>query len=646
MAYLDYSPVQLLDTTSGMRELGDTLTAVAKRKQERDQFQQKLAFEREQEQRRLAQQQGQLDYQNKIEERKNRMSELEFNQRQNTYKASRAEQIRKAIAAGNTQLADQLANETELYDPHSGKPIAKGSLEQGPARDIGPAPQAPEAPAFPAKEAAGVIPDIAQALPGMPPELGAMMRGKQKAQGAIPLDQLGSELPDAMPARQAEMAGQAERHKGKMFVDQIDDQGIATLITDEGEKVHVRAKKGWQEGALIGPDGQITQAAGAEGSMRRFDPSVQGARFEGEQPDPGRFDAAANAFSDYQGQQDTFNKETQSLPARQTAYAAEKRAAEAERPYMLKFGENDPGQAIDMKSQRYGGRVLAADDFVNTVGQMNLKPAEMEAAKFARAAILNGADPDKVMKQFQEERTLGIKQDYGHAEGLLRDTNRENVAKIRADAPQMDWKERVGLGNLALNAERLGKGEFQDYLRNAGYKTEFAGLKQLLQTAQQMKLHNSALDVAAGAQFARNAQGTGVLSNQDFDQFWVKIGSGEERTDDWFERAITGRMGEGKRRVVLKAIAAKLNGVSDNMRNMASQADLKYGNEPWYPGDRQMYFGVVPDLPPMGQAIGPRIGASGVPRKGAPPEISKRLKAKGSAVDKLLDAEERAQSGR
>lgn len=643
----DYSLPEVGDFMPGMKQLGDSLTEVMRKKQQQQQFEQTQVFQREQEERRLKQEQDQNNYMRRIEDRKDRMAQLDFNRRQQMDEDARMDKARKAASP---QEAEAIVKGIVRYDPATGKEIGRGKLTPGDVPDVGPAPQtptAPVAPAFPAQQAASVIPDIAQALPGMPPELAAAMRGKKRL-ADFSLDEKNPQSdPQAvarMQAERAQYAATADQRKGKMFVDQINDDGIATLLDDQGEKIHVRAKKGWQEGALIGPDGQIVPGASAEGTMRRFDPSIQGARFE-DNAAPDRFQTAADAYSNFQaeqralpGKQKDYAQEMQALPGRQAEFAQKTRDAEGRRPYTMSVGDQ-PGVTFDFQTQRRAGRDLAAEEFLASLPP-GLSERDRNAAMLVQSGIKSGTiEPTKAGVIFQKER-LGIATEEGkNTRNAATNATTIKAAEIRANAPGMDWKETVGRGNLALSAEKAGNEQFQKYLDKAGYKADFSTMKDLIDTHENLKAHNSALDVTAGAQFAKKAQGAGVLTDKDYDRFWAAIGTGEERTADWFDRVITGKMGDGKRRIVIEAIRLKIEEDETRIRNMAVQADKKFANEPWYPGTRETYFGIVPDLPPMGQAMGPRIGTSGVP-KGAPPEHRKHLKAKGAAVDKLLNQED------
>lgn len=618
MAYLDYSLPETIDL-SGVSKIGDALTDVMKRRQQRQQFEQEMNFKYADADRKYKQEQDNIAYQNRIIDERNRRERLEFGAKQQERMAAAADRARHAASP---QEAQAILHSAVMFDPETGKEIGRGSLEAGPTRDIGPAPQAPTEPQFPAAEAGAVIPDIAQALPGAPPELAAMMRGKRATQ---PPSQQSSDLETLMQralpdssldeAHRAELAnlqaGAADR-KGKVFVDRIDDQGNAFLFDENGTRHVVPAQQGWQEGQWIAPPG-------SDQSVQRFDPSVEAARFE----NPNRGDEAVAAYDKYQQDRAAFDRDTAALPGRQAVYAAEQRQAEAERPYTIKFGPNDQGATFDFRTQRTAAAEAVAQQFVDNLPP-NLTPEQQDAAKQTYFALKSGADPKKTQEEFARTIRLGREQGFKHQEGLLRDQAALERAKLRGESPMVAIA-RQGLG---LRTEEAGNRQFQDFLRNQGYKADVATMKDLVDTNESLKVGNSALDVTAGAQFAKKAQGAGVLTDKDYDRFWSAIGGAGERPENWFDMAIEGKMGEGKRRIVIDAIRHKVDYEANRLKTVAVQADKKFAGEPWYPGTRQAYFDFLPGLPAMGQAGGPRIGST----RRAPPEVNARIKAKGKGV--------------
>lgn len=518
MGYLDFSRPDLPDFSEGIRRFGDDLTDVMNRRQQRELAQKKLDFEREQETRRMAQQKGQLDYQNAIEERKNRMAELQFNQQQNVYKTQRIEAARKAILDKNPQLADSIMKETALYDPHTGKEISRGSMNIGAPRDVGPAPEQPQLPEIPPETQ--LLPGMLRAIPGM----------------GVPSQVIGG-------AVQGEQSDQAAK-------------------------------------------------------MRRYDAQMQ-------------------------------------------AYSSDQTKAQDERPYSLGFG-NEPPVTFDVATQRYASRKAAAQDFLESFRGVQMSPSDQAAAVQTAAQIQSGLDPTKAGAAYDKARFFGVAEEGKNTRNAATNAATIEAAKQRAKAFGMDWKETMARGNLALSAEREGNSEFKALIDRGGYKTDYATMKDLVDTRRSLDPRNPALDTAAGAAFARKVNGSGVLTDRDYANFWQKVGGVGVQAEDWFNRTLDGEMGDEKRDILIDAVAEKLDADVNRLRNTALQADKKFANEPWYPGTRAAYFGFVPNLPDMGEAAGPRIGTGGIPssrrsthlkvRGGGPPELDAKTKAKAKAA--------------
>jgi hypothetical protein len=341
--------------------------------------------------------------------------------------------------------------------------------------------------------------------------------------------------------------------------------------------------------------------------------------------------------------QDRFQASAEAFPAQQEAYTSARHAAEMNRPFAVTMGPGEAPVTFDPATQRYSARTAAADDFLNSLHGVALDDRGKNAAGRAHAAILAGADPQKVMRSFDEEVKLGVKAGYGSE--LQGQKDEAAMARVKAkplsifQAGQLD----VARNSLGLRAEEAGNREFQQFLTSQGYKADVGTMKDLVDTNRSLAVGNSALDVTAGAQFAKKAQGAGVLTDKDYDRFWSAIGGGEARPADWFDMAVSGEMGEEKRRIVVEGIRHKVSFEENRLKNVAVQADKKFGNEPWYKGTRMAYFDFLPGLPAQGAAAGPRIGTSGMPTRGGPPEVrrpAKRVTGEPDAVEKLLKAAE------
>lgn len=592
MPYLDYSLPEVADYSEGLKKIGDALGAMRQRQIQREQFEQKMQFEREDAQRKFAQNQANIQYQQDIENRKERMGQLEFRQRQNVFEDTKRREVNRLIGEGKIKEAQQVWESTRLYDPATAKEISRGKFEAGPMRDIGPEP-------------------TAQPTPGMPPEIAARFRGEQMRRGGtMPAPEEGAfvgPIPSAEELRYAQ-----------------GDKGVDAVSGGAAGRPDIEAYLQAAE----------AERQGQEAQRKRYETQFEAYSQEFPAPDQTLGPTAADA--QYDQQLKAAAADQASLPQRQAAYGAQKRLAEAERPYTISMG--DRSSTVDMATERYATRELQAQDFADAYGPTVKTENDKVAFANAYAAIKSGVPVKTATDQFMKERAGLMVEQGKNTRAAGHDATTIEAAKIRASAASMDWKELLGRGNLAIRTEEAGKKEFQDFLRNQGYKADLAGMKDLIDSKRSLGLKNSMLDIGAGAAIARKANGSGVLTNQDMSRFWDAIGGVGARPENWFEQAITGQMGDEKRRIVLEGVYEKIDQEEARLRNIAVQADKFLANEKWWPGVRAAYFSFV-NPPEMGPAAGPRIGTLGVPRA-APPEVKARVKAKakGEAVDPVLEA--------
>lgn len=614
MGYLDYSPPDVGDLSPAMRDFGDALTEVMKRRQARETQDKQLQFEREQEERKFKQAEMQSTYQNRIIDQREKREQLEFNRRQSMDNAAAA---KAAMHADSPQAAAAMAQNIVNYDPTTGKEVSRGRVEAGPMRDIGPEPALPAKPQFPAAEAGAVIPDIAQALPGMPPELAARLRGQKKTLPNISLNDAPQSDPDALARMQGErqsLAAGADERRGRLFVDQINDDGIATVLDENGNKAHVEARPGWAEGKLI--DRKTGEPVAV--SSQRFEPQAEGYSYEAP---PDRFEKATAAYDQFQGAQRGYQEAERALPGQQQAFAAEKRRAEAERPYTMKFGPNDPGTTFDFQTQRYAARDEAASRFLETLPD-NMSDRDRATASQIHAAIKAGTvDPAKAGAMFQKERLQGSTQDFNAGQGALRDKNRIDVANINSRKPGLVLQERRFAASQDKDIRKETRKDITDWLKASGLET---APKQLAAMDQSIKqLHgNGREQQAALVGMARATQGDNRFSDADYRVFVEKGGVGTlDQVANTVQKLIDGEFGDETIAVASK-MATALRAVYDQrLRDAATDGNQEFVHNEIY--DPQVAESVLEQR--LGKGYYQRESGRG---RGGPPEIDARSKAK------------------
>ena len=585
MAYFDYSRPEGIDVTKGLAALGDGLDTVIKARQARNE----LDLKRQDMMRKQAQAEANDRIQNKILESRNAREAAEFGQRQNEYVARQAERARHAATP---QEAAAIAGATEMFDPRTGESMGRGSLTALQPPETGPPPTPPTPPTPPAEGAAPVVQRLSEVgVTGIPPELIARARGLQAPERTGP----GFEVPSAEDTRRAEIA----RIAAEPPSDQVPDV--------EGRLKSVEAERQ----SLL--------------DAQRFDAQrIEGVRAERERRDA----INAREGAAFPEAQQRFEAEQHAFPERMVAYENASREAAARQPYRLQFGNRDTGTTFDFETQRHAAANQNAQDFMASL-PANLTPREQSAAQNAVALLKSGATIKQAQDAYNRERISAqhiTSQEELGAEG---NKTKIRVAEIGASRPQV--MAGIAGQRLDLAKDQAGQRNFLNFIDRQGYKADVGTMKDLIDTSSAMLQHNSALDVTAGAAFARKANGAGVLTDKDYDRFWGAIGGVGARPENFMDNVMSGNMGEEKRRIVLDAIAHKVFSEAHRLRTIATQADKQFAGEPWYPPVRDSYFGFVPGLPDTIPAT-PRGGPPEVAakRKGARKVI---VKASGSAAD-------------
>ena len=307
-------------------------------------------------------------------------------------------------------------------------------------------------------------------------------------------------------------------------------------------------------------------------------------------------------------------------------FSRREKDAEAKRPYTMSFGPDDKGVTFDFQTQRHAAKREAADMFISNLPP-GLSNEDKAIAQEIHSGIISGTiEPSKAGEMFQK-KSLGVMQEGGrNARGAAANQTKIDVAKINASRPRASVDiQRL---NYNLKVDEAGERQFQNFIRSQGYKADVAALRDLSDTNEALKVNNSALDVTAGAQFAKKAQGAGVLTDKDYDRFWSAIGGAEARPENWFENVIDGKMGENKRRIVVEAIRHKVDAEVNRLKTIATQADKKFAGKGWYAGSRAAYFDFIPGLPEMGAAV--------TNKRRGPPEAAAKSKAKDASLDEAM----------
>jgi hypothetical protein len=519
MGYFDYSRPDVPDFSEGIRHFGDALSEVVRRRQQQKQFDERMRFEREDAQRKFAQNQANINYQNRLADLKERRDRMDFNMRQDTHNAAIMDRARKAASP---QEAEAILATAKRYDPGTGDLLGSGSLKAGEVETVG-------------------TPPVKPVEPAMPPEIAARFRGKQRPQAPTPeAGALVGPIPSAEEARRAEIMTIAQ----EPATEEVPDV--------EGR---IRAREDMRQGDVVARDA----------FQRKFEAYR-------EEANPEMGPTAADAAYDKARKQ--YESELKSYPARFTAHEAAQRGAEARRPYTMSV-PGQPDVTFDFQTQRYAGADQAAERFLASLPD-NMSPTQQQAARKAHSAIRSGADPNKVQVQFAQRLRLGVEQDFKHGEGMLRDQNRLDVQELRNKKPGANISiQRFGFDERKERSKNLRQ-DLADWTKKFDAKTiqddhlSTPRIIENLESGNPQRQRNAMIELWRMAQHDNRMSDRDAIMAQTVDPSWLAV------IENAVSQKTEGTLDEGVRKTAVATARGFAKALSDKMAAMKSNARAEF----------------------------------------------------------------------
>ena len=205
--------------------------------------------------------------------------------------------------------------------------------------------------------------------------------------------------------------------------------------------------------------------------------------------------------------------------------------------------------------------------FTNDGREITLDPNAARNARAPRADALFSADSQdpRVQSAYKDTRNLFTETGDADKAAVLLERRLGDIA--RADAAAARAKKPGG-GTRGPNKNNFGAGLGKDELTRAlpiansvlsrlGYDKKRESYEKYREVQALLGDQNAASDVVAAGVFAKEGQGgTGILTDSDYVRFWKSIGDVGVKTEDELTTALSGGMGEGKRKLVLSAVEA------------------------------------------------------------------------------------------
>ncbi len=278
---------------------------------------------------------------------------------------------------------------------------------------------------------------------------------------------------------------------------------------------------------------------------------------------------------------------------------------------------SQPGMEGFGKAMKFGGRPARNPSVTTATGQrVEFDPGEMERAEQAK----NEEKKSKAMAMLQDPQMAPVfaskpqirdalllqaglvgagadgamRGQVANAEGRedaqafsagQNELNRANAVKLKGmskgsggpKASDVRGDKRLGLQEEA-QARLLAK----DVLSGLGFKEVQAQNRKFNDMAAAVSANpNAALDAVTAGSFVKMAQGgTGVISDSDMEQFWNRIGGVGDKSAQWVENVLSGKIDQDKRAKVAEAVKWLASQAGNNLKTIRGSMEYAFSKSP------------------------------------------------------------------
>ncbi len=292
------------------------------------------------------------------------------------------------------------------------------------------------------------------------------------------------------------------------------------------------------------------QAGGIRAELASFEPGAQGDQFYRDQAENERtrFETK-NRPMEMLGQMP--------MPPRSPSYQVN---GEQYDPQQRREAE---AATRDLNTQRF------ADSFQGVKGMGQYIPVY-------QAGVQAGLTPEKsfelMQKRMEQDAAAADRNENARLQREQSDVNNRRIAgamgaRVGHDDP---FKGRAADRGDESAVDQITSKVFQ----NTGFKEAQIANQKFNNMATAAAKPNAALDAVTAGSFVKMAQGgTGVISDSDMEQFWNRIGGVKERTGQWVQNVIDGKIVPEKRAAVIQALhelgalaKQRVDGIKEGLR--------------------------------------------------------------------------------
>jgi hypothetical protein len=238
--------------------------------------------------------------------------------------------------------------------------------------------------------------------------------------------------------------------------------------------------------------------------------------------------------------------------------------------FTLAGKEYDPQQTRDAADER---RTRSTQRFATAMGDVQ---GLEKYIPIYTSGVEAGLEPEKafelMQKRMQSDDERAARDETARLQREQSDTNNRRIAAAMGSRVTHDdpFKQRTADRGDETSLDTVTKNVFGQL----GFKEQQVANRKFNDMAATASKGNAGLDAVTAGSFVKMAQGgTGVISDSDMEQFWNRIGGVKERSAQWVENVVSGKIATDKRTIVIQAVKelaarakSNLDGIKDAVK--------------------------------------------------------------------------------
>lgn len=198
-----------------------------------------------------------------------------------------------------------------------------------------------------------------------------------------------------------------------------------------------------------------------------------------------------------------------------------------------------------------------------------------------QAGVTAGLSPEKsfelMQKRMESDETRESREENARLQREQSDVNNRRIAGAMSARPAMDMpfkQAAADRGEEAAIDAITGK-----VFGQMGFKEVQVSNRKFNDMATQLTHKNAASDAVTAGSFVKMAQGgTGVVSDNDMEAFWNRIGGVTTRSAEWVSKVLSGQISPEKREIVSQAVKELAGRAQSNKAEIRENLKFRLDN--------------------------------------------------------------------